>query len=107
MKVEVPLPDPRFQGCTFQTKDLMNSLDVYTLRADGSLVLTRTVLGGEMPMEAFQSHVVTKMMFYAYEPLPGIKWVEFMAVIVDGRLHRPIEKVRLELSNSSGVNEWG
>jgi hypothetical protein len=106
--VEAPLPDPRFQKCNFQTKDLGCNLDRCTLKADGSLVLTQSLWIGEGESEEQEerpmSDFVGKVFFYEYRPLPGIAWVEFCAVIVDGKLHRPIEKVRLE--HDDGTDEW-
>jgi hypothetical protein len=103
--IEYPLPDPRFQHCEFQTKDMASLLGVYTLTKTGVLMYTMPnwVGGDEEPTERV-ADIVGTINFYAYQPLPGVSWVEFKMVIVDGKLHHPIEKVRLEYEN--GTIDW-
>lgn len=85
LKVECPLPDPRFQNNMFQTKDLECGLFNYRLTKDGLLVLDAT-LSEEFTIPEQQTHVTERIRFYSTGDVPGIQWVEFEAVIVDGKL---------------------
>lgn len=42
IKVEYPLPDPEVQDHIFQTKDLLNMLDRFTLTREGRLIWHKT-----------------------------------------------------------------
>lgn len=87
------------QGEAYQTKDLACALDVYELRPDGTLWMV-----GEQPDEEPDStprpwvpaaHIVGHVGFYSSFGPEETGWADWRMTIVDGRLHRPIELVRL------------
>jgi len=95
-RVEAPLPDPRFQHYEFQTNDLECCLHHYILDKDGNLSVERFRIDQDLAPPK-PVNVTTAIYFcnYFYDD-PDFTWVEFKATIVEGKLHGPIELVRLD-----------
>lgn len=90
VRCEHPLPAPDTAGLEFQTKDLGCELDVFTIRADGSL--WRTAADNSRNPLGSLSDYFGEVRFYAFLNHPGRtgSWLEFRARFVDSRLYGPI-----------------
>lgn len=96
LRVEASLPDSRFQHYEFQTKDLECCLHHYTIEKDGSLSVERFRIDKD-PAPPKPVNVTTTIFFYNYfHDDPDFTWVEFKAIIVEGKLYKPIELVRMD-----------
>lgn len=96
LRVDAPLPDPRFQHYEFHTSNLECLLHHYTIEKDGSLSVERFRIDKDLAPPK-PVNVTTTIFFYNYfHDDPNFTWVEFKAIIVDGKLHEPIRLVRLD-----------
>jgi hypothetical protein len=104
VKVEADLPgDPRLKKHVFETRSLEQDLSIFTIRSDGTIVVERQDWKGyaqTLPPEPIGD--VTTMIRFGKDVLvaEGEQWtVEFEAVIVEGKLYRPIRLVKWEPSD--------
>jgi len=100
---ELPIPhEPKPQHSRFQTKDLECCLDLYTIRADGTLWRSRAEeRNGLVPFHGMLN-------FYTYEYTSGSKepgmWFEYEAKFTDGRCVS-IECVEISRNHLGGPRE--
>jgi hypothetical protein len=93
---QYPLPNPRHQDLDFQTKDLENLLDTYTITREGRLIqharsgwLERLEHDVEWPLHG-------DLRFYTSVKTEEPSWIEYVARFTHGIVEwiRPLEEVR-------------
>ena len=98
LRCEMPLPFPEdLSGVRFQTKSFGCELDLITIKADGSLVVSERS-GLDFPVQEIRPDFLGHVRFYTSR-VPGWReWIEFEAAVVDGKVrsivlveHRPAE----------------